>query len=82
MCLTIPGKIEEISEADPTARTARVDFSGIVKTVNLLYLPEAKAGDYVLVHAGFATEIVPEREALEALRYTAEMQALAQGASP
>lgn len=73
MCLTIPGQVQSIDATDPTARIAVVDFAGVPKRVNLLYLPEAQVGEYVLVHAGFATETLPEAEALEALRYASEM---------
>ena len=42
MCLAVPGKIESIDAADATFRTGRVNFGGIVKTVNLAYVPDAK----------------------------------------
>lgn len=74
MCLMIPGRIENIEGDEPILRTAIVDFSGIVKRVNLVYLPEAEVGNYVLVHAGFATEVIPEEEAREAIRTTAELR--------
>ena len=73
MCLTIPGRIVEVDASDPLARTARVDFGGTTRTASLLYLPEAHVGNYVLVQAGFATAVVPEAEALEALAYHAEL---------
>ena len=79
MCLTIPGRILRIDPADPTARMAVVDFAGVERRVNLICLPEAKVGDYVLVHAGFATDTMDEAEAREALRYASEMSE--QGAS-
>jgi len=68
MCLTIPGRIERIDGTAVLERTAQVDFEGVRRTVQLIYLPEARVGDYVLVQAGFATTRVPEAEALEALR--------------
>jgi len=52
MCLAVPGKIIQIEENDRLRRTGRVDFSGILKQVNLAYVPEAKVGDYVIVHVG------------------------------
>ncbi len=44
-------------------RAARVDFGGIVKEVNLAFVPEAAVGDYVLVHVGFAITVIDEAEA-------------------
>ncbi len=66
MCLSIPGKlIEIVSEIDKTFRIGKVDFEGIIKEVNLAMVPEAKIGDYVLVHVGTAISIVDEEEAKE-----------------
>jgi hydrogenase expression/formation protein HypC len=48
---------------DPLTRTARVDFGGIVKVINLAYTPEAEIGDYVLVHVGFALTVIDAAEA-------------------
>jgi hydrogenase expression/formation protein HypC len=44
-------------------RVGRVDFGGIVKEINLAYVPEAGVGDYVLVHVGFALTVIDEAEA-------------------
>jgi hydrogenase expression/formation protein HypC len=63
MCLAIPGKIVEINEDEYGVRMARANFGGIVKQVCLEYTPEAVAGNYVLVHVGFALGIVNEAEA-------------------
>jgi hydrogenase expression/formation protein HypC len=71
MCLAVPGRIVSIAGERPLARTARVDFGGVAKDVSLAFVPEAVAGDYVLVHVGFALTRVDEAEAarvLEALR--------------
>ncbi len=76
MCLTIPGRVLSVGLDPSNPGAASVDFAGSVKPVSLLYLPEAKVGDYVLVHAGFATEVVPKDEALESLRHWAEIHAL------
>lgn len=75
MCLTIPGQIVRIDGTDPLERVGVIDYSGEQRRVQLLYLPEAKLGDWVVVHAGFATTLVREAEALEARRYHAEMAA-------
>ncbi|MBN2320533.1 MAG: HypC/HybG/HupF family hydrogenase formation chaperone [Acidobacteria bacterium] len=63
MCLAVPGKILNIEGDDPLALSGRVDFAGIVKQVNLAYVPEAKTGDYVLVHAGFAISVIDDEQA-------------------
>ena len=64
MCLAVPGKIISIdNQIDDIFRIARVSFDGVVKEVNLAMVPEAKLGDYVLVHVGSAISIVDEEEA-------------------
>jgi hydrogenase expression/formation protein HypC len=63
MCLAIPGRVLTIAGEDPLMRTARVDFGGIVKEINLAFTPEAGLGDYVLVHVGFAITVIDEAEA-------------------
>jgi len=75
MCLAIPGKILSIEESDTLMdRKGRVSFSGIVKEVQLGYVPEAKVGDYVNVHVGFAINVINEKEAMETLRAFQEIQ--------
>ncbi len=74
MCLGIPGRIVNVVEADTITRTAKVDFSGVKKMVSLAFVPEAREGDYVIVHAGFAIGILDEQEARETLRYLQEME--------
>jgi hydrogenase expression/formation protein HypC len=68
MCLAVPGKILSISGSD-TSRMGQISFGGIGKEACLAFVPEAKVGDYVLVHAGFAISIVDEAEAAETLEY-------------
>lgn len=67
MCLAIPGRIVAIEGSGPEGRVARVDYGIAVKSAQLLFLPEAKVGDYVIVQAGFASTLLSEAEALEAL---------------
>jgi hydrogenase expression/formation protein HypC len=70
MCLAIPGRVIEIEPAaDPAFRMAKVDFTGIVKQISLSLTPEAKLGDYVLVHVGFALTIVNEDEAAKTIAF-------------
>jgi hydrogenase expression/formation protein HypC len=78
MCLAVPGKIMSIDSADPVFRTGKVSFGGIVKQVNLAYVPEAKIGDYVLVHVGFAISILDEAEAQEVFEYLRQIGDLAE----
>ena len=66
MCLGVPGKIIEIYESTGL-RMGKVDFEGVTREVCLEYVPEAKLGDYVLVHVGFALNLLSESEALETL---------------
>jgi hydrogenase expression/formation protein HypC len=73
MCLAVPGRVEEIMEEDPLFRRGRVDFGGITKDVNLACIPEAKPGDYVLVHVGFGLAVVDREEARKTLDLLREM---------
>ena len=74
MCLAIPAKIESINADD---RMARVDILGIKREVALDLTPRAQIGDFVLVHAGYAIEIVSEDSALETLELIREFPELA-----
>jgi hydrogenase expression/formation protein HypC len=77
MCLAIPGKITAIeNHEDETFRTGKVSFGGILKEVNLALVPEARTGDYVLVHVGIAISIVDEYEALRTLQYIEQLDDL------
>jgi hydrogenase expression/formation protein HypC len=70
MCLAIPGEILSIAmEADPLLSTGRVSFGGIVKQVNLACVPEAKVGDFVVVHVGIAISILDQEQARRALDF-------------
>ncbi len=64
MCLSIPGKLESIErQLDDIFRVGKVSFGEIKKDINLSMVPDAKVGDYVLVHVGVAISIVDEAEA-------------------
>ena len=76
MCLGIPGLITRIDGEDPLRRTGRVDFGGVAKEVNLAYVPEARIGDYVIVHVGFAISRVDEAEAQKVFAYLKELDEL------
>ena len=73
MCLAVPGKIISIAGNDPLLRSGRVNFGGIVKEVNLGYVPEAKVDDYVIVHVGFAISTVDQAEAEQVFEYLRQM---------
>lgn len=73
MCLAIPGQIVSIEVTDPLLRSGRVSFAGIVKTISLACVPEARIGDYVLVHAGMAISTVDESEAQQVFGYLRAM---------
>jgi hydrogenase expression/formation protein HypC len=75
MCLAIPGRVIAIEETGPDGRVARVDYGIAIKPAYLLYLPEAKVGDYVIVQAGFASTLLSESEALEALECARQIDA-------
>jgi hydrogenase expression/formation protein HypC len=77
MCLAVPGKIMSIEGTDTMLRSGKVNFAGIIKNINLAYVPEAKIGDYVLVHVGFAISTIDEAEAQEVFQYLREMGELA-----
>src|SRR5581483_631972 len=66
MCLGVPGKIVEIYEKGGL-KMAKVDFGGIFREACLDYVPEAKTGDYCVIHVGFAISLLNEKEALETL---------------
>jgi len=73
MCLAIPGRITSLGQGEGLARMGKVDFGGIQKDVCLAYVPEAKLGDYVIVHVGFALSRVDEKEANAVFDYLREM---------
>ena len=63
-------------------RSGRVSFGGVVKQVSLAYVPEAKIGDYVVVHVGMALSVVDEKEAAEVFSYLREMGELGELDAP
>ncbi|KAA0010571.1 MAG: HypC/HybG/HupF family hydrogenase formation chaperone [Thermoplasmata archaeon] len=67
MCLAIPGKVVEIK-----GRKAIVDYGGVIREADIS-LVDAKKGDYVIVHAGFAIQVIDEKEAKETIKIFEEM---------
>ena len=75
MCLGIPGKIINIYDEDGL-RMGKVDFNGVRHETCLVGVPDAKEGEYVIVHAGFAISRMDEQEALETIRALDEIDGL------
>ena len=73
MCLAIPAQIKSIRHKE-----AEVDMGGITRRISLWLTPEAKVGDYVLVHTGYAINILDQEEAEETLRLFGELAELAE----
>ncbi len=83
MCLAIPGRIVSVVESeDITLRSGKVEFGGVQKDVCLSFTPEAKPGDYVLVHVGFALSVVDEAEAGQIFEDLRRMEELSQDEVP
>jgi hydrogenase expression/formation protein HypC len=75
MCLAIPGRLVETFREDEVAM-GKVDFGGTRKRVCLEHVPDAKVGDYVLVHVGFALSRIDEAEARRVFEFLESMKAL------
>ena len=73
MCLAIPALIQSIENHE-----ANVDMGGITRRISLRLTPDAKVGDYVIVHTGYAINILDQQEALETLKLFEEMAKAAQ----
>jgi hydrogenase expression/formation protein HypC len=72
MCLGVPGRIDEIYQKDGL-KMARVDFGGVLREACLDYVPEAKVGEYCIIHVGFAISLLSEKEAQETLTLLQEI---------
>ena len=73
MCLGIPGKIESIDPSEHLLKSGMVSLGGLKKQIILAYVPEAKVGDYVVVHVGFAISRIDESEATRVFKYLEEI---------
>jgi hydrogenase expression/formation protein HypC len=71
MCLAIPSRIVKIEN-----NTAIIDVDGLRRTASLLLLENARVGDYVIVHAGFAIHRIDETEALKSLKLLKQAAAM------
>jgi len=76
MCLGIPGEIVEIEQRSEQKALLQgvVSFGGVRKRVCLAYVPEAKVGDYAIVHAGFVLNLIDEDQAREIFTTLAEVE--------
>jgi hydrogenase expression/formation protein HypC len=72
MCLAVPGKITEIYEANGLLM-GKIDFGGVTREACLTYVPEARVGDYTIIHVGFALNLIDEKEAMETLALLGEI---------
>lgn len=81
MCLGVPGKIVEIFEKNGL-KMAKVDFGGIFREACLDYVPEAKVGEYCVIHVGFAISILSEAEAMETLELLKQISAIEEELGP
>jgi hydrogenase expression/formation protein HypC len=80
MCLGIPGMVTKVGGAENGLVMGRVNFGGVEREVCLGFTPEAKVGDYVLVHVGFALSVLDPDSAHQLLADLAEIELL--GAEP
>ena len=69
MCLAVPGKIVEVQDM-----LATVDINGVMRKISLMLLPEAKVGEFVLIHAGFAIQTIDEEEVRKTLELFKELE--------
>jgi hydrogenase expression/formation protein HypC len=81
MCLAIPGKVALIEEKDGI-RSGRIEFGGISRLACLDFVPEAREGDYVMVHVGFAISVVDREEAERTYALLESMGVLAEELAP
>jgi hydrogenase expression/formation protein HypC len=73
MCLAVPGRIVSTHGCDGLGRIGRVDFSGVIRDIDLSFVPEADIGQHVLVHAGFAISVIDDDEAQATLACLAQI---------
>ncbi|MBC7263007.1 MAG: HypC/HybG/HupF family hydrogenase formation chaperone [Chloroflexi bacterium] len=69
MCLAVPARVLSIE-----GQEAEVDLSGVRRRISVVLTPEVSVGDYVLIHTGFAINVLDEQEARETLRLFQELE--------
>ncbi len=75
MCLAVPGQVIEIYQENGLPM-GRIDYAGVVGAACLAYTPEAVEGSWVIVHAGFALQVLDEEEAAASLATLSDLNAL------
>ncbi len=78
MCLAVPGKVTDIYIAG-SLKMGKVDFGGVTREVCLEAVPEVALGEYVIVHAGFALNVLSEQEAMDSLEAFRELDEIERG---
>ncbi len=78
MCLAVPGKIVSLGEG----AQATIDMMGVTRDISVRLTPEAQVDDYVLVHAGFAIQVIDAEEAAETIRIFQELDELSEEELP
>lgn len=73
MCLAIPARVKSIE-----GNEAEAEIGGISRKISIILTPEVEVGDYVLLHTGYAINVVDQEEALETLKLFEEMASLEQ----
>lgn len=81
MCLAVPGKVVEIYSENGLPM-GRIDYAGTQNIACLAYVPEAEPGTYVIVHAGFALQVLDEEEARASLAVLSELNARIEADQP
>jgi hydrogenase expression/formation protein HypC len=67
MCVAVPGRVIKIGDATAVSVPATVSIVDTERDVDLIMVPEATVGDYVVVHSGYAIEVIPRQRAIETL---------------
>ncbi|HEX6145386.1 MAG TPA: HypC/HybG/HupF family hydrogenase formation chaperone [Acidimicrobiia bacterium] len=67
MCVAVPGRVVSLGDGTEISRPAVVSILGVERDVDLVMVPEVGIGDYVVVHSGYAIEIVPGARARETI---------------
>ena len=81
MCLGVPGKIVDTYEKGGLLM-AKVDFGGVFREACLSYVPEAKIGEYCIIHVGFAISLLSETDAMETLELLRQIGSIEEEIGP
>ena len=67
MCVAVPGRVVSLGDATEISLPAKVSILGVEREVDLVMVPNVEIGDYVVVHSGYAIEVVPGERARETI---------------